>query len=618
MNFKVTARPEGEVFAYAAEELYRCLFAMDSTLTEGEGGLSIELRLIDGDKTRDTVDINVAGGCGYIGGTTPVAVLIAAYRFLFELGCRWTHPGAGGEHIPVRSLNAADINVTVNETASRRHRGVCIEGGVSLEHTLQMIEFLPRVGMNSYFIQFFRPTVFFQRFYEHWHNPTREPEKKSVEEIEAYHACMVAEIKKRGLAHHAVGHGWTCVPFGVEGEGWHRLDETTLPKEYLDILAELNGERKPWNGVPLNSNLCYSRPDVRTRVATAVADYCEANPSVSALHLWLADGNNNNCECPACRNVRPSDHYVMLLNEVDELLTARGLDTKVVFLAYVDLLWAPEREVIKNPDRFLLMFAPITRTYSQTLREGAESAEAKPLPFTLNKLQFPKDVATNITYLNDWRKSFAGSGFIFDYHLMWDHLTDPGYTDVARTLFNDMKDLDVLGLDGMISCQLSRSAYPTGLPIYGMARALWDQNADFDAMADEYFAAEYGALAADVHAYLEGLTRLFDPPYLRGEKPREDAEAAARFATVAAYVDAFLASHPEIVTDSDYEPYASLAHHAESTKRLAALCEARAGGADVVPAREAALAHIREIETSIEDRIDVWNYSANLIHGKLK
>lgn len=618
MNFKITARPEGEVFAYAAEELSRCLLAMDGTLTEGDGGLALSLRLIEGDSTRDIVDIDVSGGCGYIGGTTPVAVLIAVYRFLYELGCRWTHPGAGGEHIPVRALSAADIRIRVNETPSRRHRGVCIEGAVSEEHVRQMIEFLPRVGMNSYFFQFFRPTVFFQRWYEHWQNPTLPAKEKTPEEIDGIHARLVSELKKRGLVHHAVGHGWTCRPFGAEGEGWHMLDINSLPQEYLDVVAELDGERKPWHGVPLNTNLCYSRADVRTRIAHAVADYCEENPGVSVLHLWLGDGSNNNCECAACRDTRPSDYYVMILNEVDELLTARGLDVKVVFLAYVDLLWAPEREVLKNPDRFLMMFAPITRTYSQTLREGAESAKVDRRPFERNKLVFPNDVATNISYLNDWRKAFPGSGFIFDYHLMWDHMSDPGYMEVARTLFADMQDLDLLGLDGMISCQLSRSAYPTGLPIYGMARALWDKDADFDATANEYFTAEYGEMAADVRAYLEGLTRIFEPAYLRGRQPRESAEAAARFATIPAYVDAFLAAHPEIVKESAYEPYASLAHHADSVKLLAALCEARASGADIVPAREAALAQIRAAEPFVADRVDVWNYGANLIHHRLK
>ena len=122
MNFKITARPEGEVFAYAAEELSRCLGAMDHTVCEGEGGLTLALRLIDGDVTRDTVDIDISGGCGYIGGTTPVAVLIAAYRFLYELGCRWTHPGAGGEHIPYRIQK--DPQNTVKRPRRRDCRGV--------------------------------------------------------------------------------------------------------------------------------------------------------------------------------------------------------------------------------------------------------------------------------------------------------------------------------------------------------------------------------------------------------------------------------------------------------------------------------------------------------------
>ena len=91
----------------------------------------------------------------------------------------------------------------------------------------------------------------------------------------------------------------------------------------------------------------------------------------------------------------------------------------------------------------------------------------------------------------------------------------------------DMCDLDLLGLDGMISCQLSRSALPTALPIYGMARALWDKNADFDAVADEYFTAEYGPLAADVRAYLTALSDTFDPRVLRNETPRVDPAAAA-------------------------------------------------------------------------------------------
>ncbi len=617
MNYRLVSRPSGEVSDYAAEELFRCLSAMDDTLSEGEGGLSLSLALIEGDPELDTVRIAVKDGVGEIGATNEGALLIAVYRFLYMLGCRWTHPGVGGEHIPKRALSLGDVNVSVSETPSRRHRGVCIEGACSEEDVKEMIEFLPRVGMNSYFIQFFRPTVFFARWYEHWHNDALlGREEVTPERIDAIQDRVVAEIRRRGLRHHAVGHGWTCVPFGVSGDGWHKLDCDKLPKEYLDITAELDGVRRPWYDVPLNTNLCYSRPEVRTQMARSVADYCAEHPSVSVLHLWLADGTNNNCECESCRDTRPSDYYVMLLNEVDAELKARGIDTKVVFLAYVDLLWAPEREVIKNPDRFLIMFAPISRTYSSTYREGvAEIDRVEKRPFVRNKLIFPKGVGENVAYFRDWQSAFSGSGFVFDYHLMWDHGRDAGYMDISRTLFADMKDLDLLGLDGMISCQLSRSAFPIALPIYGMARALWDKNADFDAVADEYFEAEFGEKGAAVRAYLEEITRLCDPVYVRGEKPAISEEARKNYASIPALVEAFLAKHPEITEESEYEPYRVLAVHAEVMKRLALLGEGRAIGEKRYEVAEEIRNYLRPREMLIRNRLDLWNYSANSLNA---
>lgn len=36
-----------------------------------------------------------------------------------------------------------------------------------------------------------------------------------------------------------------------------------------------------------------------------------------------------------------SDWYVILLNEIDEALTARKLPTRIVFIEYYDTNWAP-------------------------------------------------------------------------------------------------------------------------------------------------------------------------------------------------------------------------------------------------------------------------------------
>ena len=628
MYYRLVSRPEGDVAAFAAEELFRYLSAIDPTLAEGEGGMEITLAIGEGDPSSDAIDIEITNGRGSISAVNEGALLIAVYRFLYEIGCRWTHPGEGGESLPRRDFTASPVTVSVHEVPSYQHRGVCIEGALSEENAVEMIDFLPKVGMNSYFIQFFRPSVFFRRWYEHWQNYTLPRVDLSDADIDGIRDRLLDEIRRRGLRYHAVGHGWTCVPFGVPGDTWNPTpdEEANYPAEYLEICAEVDGERKPWKGVTLNTNLCYSRPDVRTAIANAVADYCEKTPDVRALHLWLADGSNNQCECEACAAARPSDYYVMLLNEVDEVLTARGLDTKVVFLTYVDLLWAPEHEVIKNPDRFLLMFAPVSRTYSKTIRESlVEEKDYVTAPYVRNKLAFPRPIGQNATHLREWQKTFPGSGFLFDYHLMWDHARDLGYMTVARTLFEDMKCLDLLGLDGMISCQLSRSAFPTGLPIYGMARALWDKNADFDAVADEYFAAEFGEKAAAVRAYLTEISKRLDPVYLRFEtleptferyeKAQADPKMAASAATVPALVDAFVAANAEM-TAPPTEPWRALAVHAEYTRRLSRLVAARAAE-DMEAAREIAKEtheYLATHEMDVQARMDIWNTMCVAVH----
>ena len=104
---------------------------------------------VDEPSKDDVVYINVMKGEGIITGTNERSVLIAAYRFLREAGCRWIRPGADGEYIPKKSLE--NLLVTINEKATYRHRGVCIEGATSFDHVMRMINWLPKIGMNGYF-----------------------------------------------------------------------------------------------------------------------------------------------------------------------------------------------------------------------------------------------------------------------------------------------------------------------------------------------------------------------------------------------------------------------------------------------------------------------------------
>ncbi|MBC7286648.1 MAG: DUF4838 domain-containing protein, partial [Armatimonadetes bacterium] len=472
----------------------------------------------------DEILLDVGPRGGIVAGSNPRSILLAAYRYLTELGCRWLRPGKAGELIPTIAGPLPEVHI--HERPSYRYRGVCIEGAVSYEHVRDMIDWLPKVGMNTYFIQFREAYNFFQRWYSHEYNPLMPSQPFSLEEARTLTTRLRREIRRRGLALHMVGHGWTCEPFGIPGTGWYQ-HEGPLPPEIIPHLAEINGRRELFGGIALNTNLCYGNPETRRIVTDAVVEYARANPDVDVIHFWLADGSNNQCECPLCRDYRPSDLYVLMLNEIDEKLRKARLKTRIVFLAYVDLLWPPEREKIKNRKRFILMFAPITRSYSVSFT-AAQPADTELPPYVRNRLQFPRDPATNLAFLRGWRKVFRGDGFDFDYHFMWDHYYDPAGYQVAEVLHEDIRGLRDIALDGLISCQVQRVFFPTGYPMTVMARTLWNRDVSLDQIAQDYFSAAFGDKAQQVRDYLATLSNLFNPRFFRGELSEAEQKRTVR------------------------------------------------------------------------------------------
>src|SRR5262245_10577055 len=463
----------------------------------------------------DALGIATGAANGIICGTNPRGVLLAVYRYLHLLGCRWVRPGADGEYIP--AVNLAQTSVHVAEQPSYRHRGICIEGAVSYEHVRDLIDWMPKVGLNAYFVQFREGFTFFDRWYSHMGHPTKQTHGFTVDQARALVRQVAAEAKKRDLLFHAVGHGWTCEPFGIAGLGWEYPPEP-VPPEAVPYLPLGQGKRELWERNRPNTTRGYSNPAVRRSMTDAAVEYAQQHPEVDLLHFWLADGANNQCECENCAPTRPSDFYVMMLNDIDRKLSALHLDTRIVLLAYVDLLWPPEHEHIQNPDRFVLMFAPITRTYSKTF---STDRALPPLPaFERNKLTFSRSIEENLAFLRAWQAQFVRDdgapvdSFDFDYHLMWDHYRDPAYIQMARVLHEDLQLLEDIGMGGFNSCQVQRAFFPTGLPMTVLGWTLWDKTRDFDAMARDYFTAAFGSEGDAALAYLTELSGLFDPEYL--------------------------------------------------------------------------------------------------------
>lgn len=582
MKLTVCKIGNSQTVSFAVKELIRLIKEMDSTVIldvrkyasydeSVKDALWVGLGFTE-ESENDSIAINVKDGVGFISGSNERSVLISAYRFMKEMGCCYLYPGKEGEVIPSKKLSEEDLNVKINETASYNYRGICIEGTVGYEHVYNMIDWLPKVGMNEYFFQFLTPATFFNNFYKHF------TDQLDDSAIDGMVSALDEEIIKRGLKYQAVGHGWTCVSVGLSASGWDKY-EGELSEENKSMLAMRDGERKLNNDIPLNTNLCYSNPTVRTKMVDYVVEYCKNNKHKDHIAFWMADGGNNHCECENCKKKIPSDFLVMMLNELDEKLTQNGLDTKINILpVYNDSRWDSKIKKIKNPQRFALYFAPIFRSYTVSYADYDFSEEIEIEPYVRNKNVFKYSLPKAVAMFKKWQKEQQLKDvMLFDYHLMWDHHYDPGYYEVAQILQKDMASLDKIGLDGMISCQLQRIAFPTNLPMYSMAKTLWNKNETFKDIAKEYYFAAYGEYADAVEEYMSTLSGLFVPEVLRGEKPYVAKEMTERYEKAKQVIEEFKINYILKLQDTS-KLWKYLFHHAELVKIYADAYIARFNG----------------------------------------
>ena len=141
----------------------------------------------------------------------------------------------------------------------------------------------------------------------------------------------------------------------------------------------------------------------------------------------------------------------------------------------------------------------------------------------------PADVGENIAFLRAWQACAPCDSFIYEYHYMWDQFKDVSDYANARVLWQDVRNLRQLGLNGYISCQQTRVFWPCGFGMHVLGQTLWNRETDFEAMAGAYFEALFASRAGRVRAMMQAARR-FHPECLRGERPIRDAAVAADYA----------------------------------------------------------------------------------------
>ncbi len=461
----------------------------------------------------DIIHIDTDGENGIIAGSNPRSVLLAVYRYLTENGCRWLFPGIDGEFIPVNDVKATKYH----KMADCRYRGQCNEGAEFQPNMMESIDFTPKIGMNVFMIEFDNPKAYYNYYYEHRGNPARDPEPVNAITVMQWKRQCEAEIAKRGLQFHDMGHGWTAEPFGLSStEGWDADFNAKIPEETRKYLAFYDGKRDLYKGVALNTQFCMSNPEARTIVAKYITKYAREHLNVDYLHVWLADATGNHCECDECRKKIPSDWYVMLLNEIDELLSAEGLNTRIVFICYTDTTWAPLTERLKNRNRFSFMLAAITRTYTKPVPQ--EKVPEMPLePFKLNAKGnegLPKTVDEYLLHARRWQETGECPSLVYEYHFWIHQYRDPGMMAFSKVIHDDVKGYRVNGFNGLIEDGSQRSYFPNGFNFYVYAATLFDTSVDYEELKKDYFTHAYGEIADDVINYLTKITEAFDINYL--------------------------------------------------------------------------------------------------------
>lgn len=446
------------------------------------------------------VDCDTEGGI--IAGSNYRSILIAVYEYLRHNGCRWLMPGVDGEYIPMQDI----VPVKYRHKADVRLRGHATEGAMIQQNLVEIIDFLPKVGLNAYMYEF-KVSGYYNWFYKHLKNQENRPsEAVSYKTRLAWKMHIETEISKRGLEYHGMGHGFTTDPFGIDSKGG---PEEAEKKDAMQYMAMMDGERKFFRNLPIYTNFCMSQAKARSIVADYVVDFAAEHTHMDFLHVWLSDGSNNQCECEKCQKKRPSDWYVMLLNEIDEKMTAKGLTTRVVFIAYVDTTYAPETESIKNPDRFHLLIAPIFRDYGMTVPETKTPMGE----YKRNKNQFPRDLGEYVDHINEWRKHFGGKAIAFEYHFWRTPAYDLSSLDNARRIYEDTRFYKENGFGGCLEDGSQRVFFPNGLAFYTAGRTTFDMSIPFDEIVEDYFSHAYGKDWREFYDYLKEFSDILPYDY---------------------------------------------------------------------------------------------------------
>lgn len=614
---KIITAHRDETVAYASEELKKYILAMSrgkinpeiayvdsiSKSDYSDGivlGLLDELMLDTSDLEdafiEDIIDVDVKDCKGYIAGSNQRSILMGVYKYCASAGCRFLRPGPDGDYVPKADLLSHSYKY--RKKADYPFRCEIIEGAVSYEHCRDTVYYLPKIGMNSYMIEGVVPYSYMHKWYGHIANTKlrRKGQRTSYEMLEDYVTLLEKDIKRAGLLLQTLGHAWMFEKLGLKRGMTVKEQDLAIKDEHRKYLAMINGERK-MSRDQFYMNFCYSNPEARKVLVDTIVEYSESHPHVDYVHVWLADSTNNWCECDECRRLEPSDHYITLLNEMDEALEAKGMNTRIALIMYIETVRPPKIMRLKNPKRFSMTVA-IGSHYEEGYKPTKYDGEIP--PYEINQFKhFPSSLRFKCH--DEWKRMCGGlKSTVFEYRFYVDQYCDLGHMQLSRETHRDMKNLETVDFQGVLSDKTHRMYMPTSLPMIMMGETMFDKELDFEARTNEYFDGAFGKDGKKCREYLEELTNLLSPSNFRVDKNLgieemgigiavtkkkswvDNPEVAEKARKIPAHLDAFLPIIKDNIAYADDNArllsWRYLEYHSEITRLLSEILLAGAEG----------------------------------------
>ena len=450
---------------------------------------------------------------GYIAGSNPRSVLFGVYRYCKKLGVRFMFPGAEGEYVPL-----ADITpVSCHKLADHRIRGHALEGDPSLQIVLDYIDYMTKQELNAF--GGYGIMAYMRRYYQHRYNEANRPPETLDFDVadRQWRALYETEVRKRGLRLHCGGHSLlpSAIGLDVSARLDYKYNGKPITEEQASHMAMLKGKRGLNKMDIFYTNLCMSNPATRKLVVDQLVKNCKAHPDRELTSVSLADTTHNHCECEACQKKRPSDWLVVLLNECDEALTKEGIPTQLTFSFYVDTMFAPVEEKIKNPQRFSMSFCPIARDYLTSITQDTALPPAK--PYIRNAWEAPGSIEEMVAQFKEWEFAYSGTRSTYEYHYWMPQYKDPGMQFFSRRIYEDVLGLKVVGTHGCMEDGSNRSFWPNGFHDYIYGETLMNRDVDYDQAYADYYSHAYGKDWQLVKKYLEDITDAFGYAFMVGK-----------------------------------------------------------------------------------------------------